>query len=509
MRKDTLFVATMGYLLLPNLIFALGWLKAVWALPFAAVIVACVADVGKRSLTSTPALSAGKWAVLLTLAGFWAVAFGLGGLNAQSQDYLKHNLIFHDITVERWPVVYGELGPDARMLCYYIAYYLPSCLLGKLAGLEHVAAFSFAWGLLGIALAFAWVSRFGRGHGLVVLGVFTLVDSFCWLPGLYPLAQKLGVLAGAANGEWWHTNSFVEHFWSFAGTQTRLLFQSAPAVLVWSPQHAIGAWLATACVLRSLLEASPARHVVLANAAVVLWSPFVGVGLVPFTAWACVRDGRGSASWSNVVGSAALAFPACVYFLGHDPQQFSGVLIATFSGGLDWSRYVLFLILAIGVLWASVWSLRRRLGVPSMALWRLLCLAGLTLTATTFVYLGKYNDWVTRVSLPALFVFALVLSVTAVELWSRGARPAYRVAFAVLLVASAERSLKVYALAPIGKLEGQGIGTTIVTARRYADDLAKLPGTPEFNVASQYLGNPDGFFGRYLMKSPHGPSETR
>jgi hypothetical protein len=198
-----------------------------------------------------------------------------------------------------------------------------------------------------------------------------------------------------------------------------------------------------------------------------------------------------------------------VYFLGHDPLQFSGVLFAMFSGALVWSRHALFLILAIGVFWVSVWSLRRRLGFPSTALWRLLCLAGLTLPATTFVSVGKYNDWVTRVSLSALFVVAIVIPVTAVELWSRGARPAYRVAFAVLVLASAERSMKVFGLAALGKLDGQGIGTTIVTARQYADDLAMLPGTPDFNVASQNLGNRDSLFGRYLMNSQHGPSEIR
>jgi len=75
------------------------------------------------------------------------------------------------------------------------------------------------------------------------------------------------------------------------------------------------------------------------------------------------------------------------------------------------------------------------------------------------------------------------------------------------LVASAAGSLNVFDRTPFGKLDGQSFGTTIVTARRYAHDLATLPGTPDFNVASQYRGNPDCSLGRYLMNSPHGPSE--
>jgi hypothetical protein len=503
-RKDNLFVATMGYLLLPNVVFAIGWLRPAWALPIVVVLLACTCDLARRSTTDTPALSLGSWCALLAFAGFWAFAAGMGELNAQTNDYLKHNLVLHDLVVESWPVVYRHEGTAGPMLCYYIAYYLPGGLLGKVLGLQHVAAASLGWGLLGIALAFAWVCRLGRTCRLAVLGTFMLVDGFCWLPGAHRLVQKLGLLAGTVNREWWHTDSLVERFWSFGGTQTRLFFQSQPAVLVWSPQHALGAWLATACVLRSLLEVQPARHAVLANAAVLLWSPLVGVGLVPFTVSACLRDRQGSVSWPNAIGGAALALPIGLYFLSHDPQEFAGVLFTTFSGVMDWMRYLLFLLLAVGILWGGAWLLQRRSELPSAVLWRLLCLASLTLVATTFVYLGKYNDWVTRVSLPALFVFDLTLASAAVELWRRGARLRHRLAFSLLLLASAERTVKTFALAPFGRLAGQGINTTIATARRYAEGLAALPRTAAFDLAGQYLGSLDSFFGRNLMKSGKG-----
>ena len=506
-RSDRLFVVTFGYVLVPNVIFALGWLRPGWAVPVVAAVVACALDVWRRSTTASPALSPRAWILVLAFAAFWAFAAGIGELNFQTTDYLKHNVLFHDLVVERWPVVYRNPGPDGPILCYYIAYYLPASLLGKMLGLKHVAAFSLGWALLGIGLAFAWVFRFGQPRGAIVLGAFTLIDGFCWLPGLPTLAQKLGLLGGAVDPEWWHTDRFVEHFWSFGASHTRLLFPSEPGALVWAPQQTLGAWLATACVLRTLLEDHPARHVVVVNAAVLLWSPLVGVGLVPFTAAACLRRPRSGFSWPNALGGAAVATPVGLYFQGHYPQQFFGLLMTGFSGVTDWLKYLLFLLLAVGVLWAPAWLIRRTYGVPALASWRILCLASLTLVIITPVFLGNYNDWVMRVSSPSLFVLHLTLANTAVGLWNTVAPLKHRLAFILLLLLSAERSLKVYALAPFGRLGGQGIDTTIVTARRYAETIATLPGTRDFDFAGQYLGRPDSFFGRHLLKRAGRASE--
>jgi hypothetical protein len=503
MRRDGLFVATLGYLLLPNAIFALGWLRLAWAVPLVALIVAAVTDAARRSLTDTPPLPARQWILAGGLAGFWAIAAGIGEFNVQTWDYLKHNLVFHDLITRSWPISYGGASGGDPILCYYLAYYLPTGVLGKLLGIHWAALASFAWGLGGLLLAFAWVARLGRPRGGWVLVLFTLIDGFSWMPGLYSLAQKIGLLAGTPDREWWYTNNFAEHFFTFAGPQTRLIFQAEPAALIWVPQHTLGAWLGAACVMRSLLEKQPAHYVLLANAAAALWSPFVALGLLPFTAAACVRDLRSSLAWRSALPGAALALTVGLYFLAHGPQQFAGLLLSTFSAPTDWLKYALFLLLAVGAFWLAVGLVRRRFGVVTEPEWYALSLASLTLVAATFVYLGKYNDWAMRVSMPALFVVHLVVAAAATRLWWSGAPFRARLAFALLVLASAERSLKIYVLAPLGRVADPGIQTTIATATRYRDSLADLPHTPEFDTAAQYLGSRDTIFGRYLMKPAH------
>ena len=500
MRRDTLFIATVGFLALPNVIFAFGWLKLGLALVVAAVVVACLRDIWGRSKTDAPRLSAWACCFVLALAAFWTCAGGIGELNAQTSDYIKHNLVFHDLIVESWPVVYARADLGDPLLCYYLAYYLPPSLLGKVFGLQHAAAFSLVWGLLGVTLAFAWICRLGRPRGPIVLALFTLVDGFCWLPGLYPLAQRIGLLPGTANGEWWHSNNFVENFWSFGGLHTRLQFQCEPSLLMWTPQHTLGAWLGAACALHCVLERQP-RHILLVNAAVFLWSPFVGLGLLPFTAAACLRQPRQTWSWPNVVGGVALAAPVGLYFQAHLPQQYAGLLFSTFSGVTDWLRYLFFLVLAVGIFWAGLRLIHRRYGVLSQTQWQLFWLACAVLVTVTFVFVGRYNDWVMRVSMPASFVFHVTLAASAVALWQRPAQRVPALAFALLLLLSAERSLKLYVLTPLERLPGQGIATTIATARQEVRGLAYLGATPEFDFAAQYLGRRNSIFGTILMRS--------
>lgn len=294
--RDYLFAITVGYLLVPNVVFLASWLTPLWGFPAAVLVLACLIDVWRRAKTSVPPLTARQWVFVAALALVSTAVSGIGELNVQVWDYLKHNLAFHDLVAYRWPVVYPYPNPGGSLLCYYIAYYLPASLAGKLLGLAWTAQASFVWGLVGVLLAFAWVARLGRPRGGVVLAVFMLVDGFAWLPGLYPFAQRLGLLAGTPGGDWWTADRFTERFASFGTPPMRLLFESEPTHLLWSPQHAIAAWLATACVLRTLEEGEPPRYLGLVFAATLLWSPLVVIGLAPFVLMSLLRD-RGA--WSR------------------------------------------------------------------------------------------------------------------------------------------------------------------------------------------------------------------
>jgi hypothetical protein len=55
-------------------------------------------------------------------------------------------------------------------------------------------------------------------------------------------------------------------------------------------------------------------------------------------------------------------------------------------------------------------------------------------------------------------------------------------------------------LAPLGKVGGRPLSTTIATATQAAPTLGELPGTAAFDLGSQYLGSLDSWFGRHMMQ---------
>jgi hypothetical protein len=252
-------------------------------------------------------------------------------------------------------------------------------------------------------------------------------------------------------------------------------------------------------VLSGLLEKRPPRHLLLIHAAVLLWSPFVAVGLLPFTAVACWMDRPHALSWPNVLGAAALGVPVGTYFLAHFPQEYAGWLFASFSGVADWAKYLAFLATAVGLLLAALWALKRRYGVPSAAGWRLACLATGVLVAVTLVDMGKFNDWTMRASAPALFVLDVAVAAAIVAAWPR-ARAAHRVVLALFVLLAAERPLKLYTRTPFGLHAAAQRQTTIVSATEFADGLVNLPDSRHWDFAAQYLGSRDSLFAKGLMR---------
>jgi hypothetical protein len=495
--RDRLFLATLGYLLVPNVIFVLGWLSPAWSIPISVVLAACMVDAWRRSTARGRAVSRRKWAFVAVFALFWTLAAGIGGLDHQVTDYFKHNLVFHDLVVDPWPVVYPR-SAGRSLLCYYVAYYLPPGLAGKLLGLPATAAASFVWGLTGVALAFAWIARLGRRRGGVVLAVFMLVDGFGWLPGVYPFLRRFGLLAGGPPATGWGAG-VSESFTSFGTPPIRLLFESEPRQLLWAPQHSIAAWLVTVCLLSVIEEQASPRYVGLVVAAALLWSPFVVVGALPFALVGLLRAPRSALALPGTLGAASIALPVGLYLHAHAPLQYAGFLPSLFSTPQDWLRYVFFLATSIGVLVVGAALVRRATGRPEAQEWRLFLFAAALLAALTLVYVGRFDDWAMRVAAPALLVFRLGVARIAVGLFDGGARVRTRLAFAALVLLSAERPIKITALSPLGMLPGQTCYTTIATATRAAPSLARLRGNADWDYASQYLGSPGGWFGLHVL----------
>src|ERR1700730_15635889 len=233
--REWLIRLTFLYLTAPVAIFIAGW---VWW-PFAVILGICFvaaswsltresADDGRRQQSDDHATIHWFRLAVICLPGLLLTLLaGAGGWGIQAGDWLKHNAVLKDLIERPWPVVY-QTEQDPVGLIYFLAYYLPAALVGKLCGWTAANHALFLTSLLGMALVGMWVALLTRGAAWSGL-VFALFSGM----------DLVGALAVHLHG-----GSPIPHRERIQWWNGSLQYSSTPALLFWVPNHALVGWLA-------------------------------------------------------------------------------------------------------------------------------------------------------------------------------------------------------------------------------------------------------------------------
>ncbi len=142
-------------LLLPSVVFILGFLKWYIALSvtllLAAAYVFVLRDTKKEvELYQEKVITLTKiqLAALVGTVMVWCFLSGLGNWYYQSNDWSARNAVFRDLIRFEWPVIYSAKN---AALVYYIGYWLPPALIGKFF-YGVTADLDVAWAMGNLAL---------------------------------------------------------------------------------------------------------------------------------------------------------------------------------------------------------------------------------------------------------------------------------------------------------------------------------------------------------------------
>ncbi|MEO5971490.1 MAG: hypothetical protein ABIQ95_16320 [Bdellovibrionia bacterium] len=276
---------TILYLSLPFVIFFLGWLKLIYGIPLTGLLLFSIYKTYQPTMhldlddSQRPLIFPNKATLysLLAIALVWTALSGTGGIGSQTFDWQKHNAILNDLIYSSWPTFYkgtaNPLGPSS-VLIYYLSFYLPAAVAGKLFGWLAANAVSFLWCYMGIALSLVWFYRLVGKRSLWVLILFIFAGG---LDVIGTFIMKGKWMTGAESIEWW------------AGTY---LFQysSNSNLITWVPQHAIGGWLATSLIVNELLTTRTCARLGLFSLGSLFWSPFVTLGLIPIVGVGIIKN---------------------------------------------------------------------------------------------------------------------------------------------------------------------------------------------------------------------------
>ena len=373
------------YLAFPVALFFFFWLRAPYNIIFTVITIGVGLKYSIELSQSQAKVRINYRYIILTLgiSLIFAILSGAGGFVWQKPDWTKHNVVLNDLINYKWPVNYG---PSAYVkettLVYYVAYYLPAALVGKVLGWRAGELGLYIQSVLGLFIFAQLIGeniRFTSKRYLL----------FFFLSG----ADILGLVIFQ---NWPTTILHIEHY------ATSLQFSSVLTQLMWVPQHALAGWIAAILAYKDYKDGRMLRTLPLYIAITILWSPFISLGLaltfIPFFISSKIRQYFNVYSIFTVliVGMTLLYYQSQIHVLSDNLNIY---LFSNINVLNNFGMMIAFLILDLYIFAIVLVTVKDKMHTSEKRLivWLFIVLV----LIAQFMY-GVANDFVMRVSIPAL-----------------------------------------------------------------------------------------------------------
>lgn len=444
------------YLALPIMLFVYGWVRWYYALPILILILYCLYRCLKNDTFTGRLPEKINWeklAAALLLIFIWVYLSGIGGLGYQNSDFQARNAIFRVLVEYEWPVLSFEKD---SALVYYIGYWLPAALVGKVFGYTIGSGFLYLWSVLGVCLFYYLVCLWRKKFELWPLFVIIFFSGM----------DAIGaVLSGEAPLSVWTK----EHLEIWAVTAQ---FTSMTSQLYYVFNQSLPAWIAT--VLIMVQENNKNIWFILSCIIITSTFPFVGLIFVSLY-YALYRMKRsrhniletikGFFTLQNLTGVFVIGILSVMYLMNSQQSGSSSVKQIPVSH-LPYIivHYGTFLFLEAGVFFIFIWKYYKKT-VLTYILFVWLCMC-------PFITVGGYIDFCMRASIPEL----LVLMLFCIEALNRYMKERKMLWYIPLILV-----LCIGAITPFHEIHraiSKGISANLDGARYYAG---------EYNIEDQLL----------------------
>lgn len=411
------------YLVLPTLIFFIGWMKWYWAFVLGILVsFACIRGFSQsmfdRNLVIQSHVERKVMLKAFVLIALWVYLSGIGGYCYQNKDHEIRSAIFRALVEYDWPVISAD---GSRGLIYYIGFWLPSACVGKLFGLEAGYAAQYIWAVVGIYIAYYLICVYRQKADLLPVAFLVFFSGLDYV-GTWILREKGMDINLSLHLEWWAVD---------------IQFTSMTAQLFWVFNQAIPAWVATGLVLVQ----KNCKNILFILSLLMLSSTIPFVGLIPVAIYLYVRrvmENRKRLTevltFQNLTGVLAVGVGIFLYLAGNvyggmflpNPyavQNMSGNLMIGKSAFLNLAshaagtivmeteavvrepaaqclKYMLFFFLEFGVYLYFICQYRKK--DPLLYL-----IVGILLICP-FIQVGNNGDFCMRASVPSLFILMLL-----------------------------------------------------------------------------------------------------
>lgn len=391
------------YILLPIIIFMLGWMKPYFGIPCTIVVIAaflrmCRDKFDQRIHWNIENILSFLSCLILI---FVIVIFsGIGGLTYQNLDHLFRNEIYEVLVKYDWPVYFSKTTGNhtARIgLCYYIGFWLPAAIVGKLFGVSAGYLFQILYAVIGLALvAYFFFAYFKKVS-------FWQLLSFFFFSGL-DIVGYLITHNGAAPMFIGHPDWWVEIF----------EYSSFTAQLFWVYNQAIFAWLVT----QLLFMQENNRYVLFILSSLLLTGTLPCAGLFPYIIYIVAKniskcqgktlsiELREILSIDNILGGGVIGVVSSLYLFSNNAVSASSSIFALHNRR-EFILYIAFILLEVGIYLLIIYNKKYK----SKLYW----LTAAILCIYPLIQIGEGHDFCMRASIPALLILYVMVFDTLQE----------------------------------------------------------------------------------------------
>ncbi|MES2796791.1 MAG: hypothetical protein V4683_12545 [Bacteroidota bacterium] len=424
----SLKLLSIGYLALPVILFFIFWLKPAIAIFLVGILAYSFYRYFKNEQPSeTIKIPYLQLFGILAILSVWVFISGAGGWGAQSPDLSKHSSIFKDIIENSTPISYLYNGQKIY-LAAYLGYYIPVPLLFGWLSWPAMMFLVTIWTLIGALIGVLWFCILVESFSIKWVLFFVLVGGldFAGLIHNIGLVDSLKVLF----------EKFYDTLPFFAiqiDQKMLLLYQANTHSLFWGPQHALICWIATGLFFYDWQKHQNIQNSPLYLVLVPFWSPFILMGLAPFIVYQVFKDGfQKYISWQNLL--LIPIFLIIIWFVNSVPVTnlekglifYQPERLLNYLGELK--AYTFFLFFEI-IVWAIPAYLIFKKSNNKKSLFVLIFITILLIIIPIYK-LGKWNDFVQRVSMPALFF----LWVLVAQSWKQTKSIGLKITFILLFI---------------------------------------------------------------------------
>ncbi len=394
-KGNSLRILTYLYIILPALVFLVGFSSLPWAILFGGIVIAALGLCLFQDKEDYPDLPVNfsLLAVILFILLIVSIS-GIAGIAFQNTDIPYRNRMFLTLIEEKWPAVKQvvfEGETQVRGFIYYIGFWLVPALVGKVCGVVVGYVALGLWASLGVFLTWFHIGRYlgqFKSWHLLLFFLFGGLDIVGWS------IQGYSMFFSDIHLEWWSPYQY----------------SSFTTQLFWVYNQAIYGWILTLLILKN----KSSKNLVFIWSVGLLCCTLPFVGMLPYLLYQIIcnlKDSSKSAkqrwkelfSFQNVFGGGVIGIISFLYLMGN---LSAGNIQRKAEQALSFDTiyiYLLFIFLEGLLYLLLIWNKKQR---------GLYYLTAACLILCPLIRVGGGQDFCMRASIPALLVLFLMVAET-------------------------------------------------------------------------------------------------